>query len=141
MGQLAQRVILIHKLGQLGGTKEFLHGCSNRLDIDQGLRRNILLILGGHTLPDRTLHSGQANPVLVLQQFSHCTDTPVAQMIDIVIISDSILQMNIIINRSNDIFFCNMLGNQLMDIPLYSCFALFQIARFFQYLFQGRIVY
>ena len=37
MSQLAQRVILIHKLGKLRGTKKFLYGCRHRLDIDQGL--------------------------------------------------------------------------------------------------------
>ena len=34
MRQLCQRVILIHKLGQLGASEELLYGCRHRLDID-----------------------------------------------------------------------------------------------------------
>ena len=35
MGQLTQRVVLIHELGQLGRTEEFLDCRLDRLDIDQ----------------------------------------------------------------------------------------------------------
>ena len=38
VGQLTQRIVLIHKLGQLGGTEKFLYGRCHRLDINQGLR-------------------------------------------------------------------------------------------------------
>ena len=37
MGQLTQRVVLIHELGQLGGTEELLYRGCHRLDIDQRL--------------------------------------------------------------------------------------------------------
>ena len=118
VGQLTQRVVLIHKLGQLGGSEELLHRSGHRLDIDQGLGRDTLQILGGHSLADHSLQSGQTDPVLVLQKLAHSTDTAVAQVVDVVVISKSILQMHIIVNGSKDIFLCNMLRNQVVDIPL-----------------------
>ena len=96
----------------------------------------------GHTFSDHSFHSGKTNPVLVLQQFAHRTDTAVAKMINIVIIAKTVLQMHIIINGSNNIFLRNVLGNQLMDILL-NCirkrFGIFRI--FFQKLRQNRIIY
>ena len=62
-------------------------------------------------------------------------------MIDIVIISNAVLQMNIVVNGSNNIFLCDMLRNQLVDIALYSLFDLLFASGFFQYLFQRRIIY
>ena len=66
MRQLTQRVVLIHELGQLGGTEELLHSSRHRLDIDQRLRGDPFQILRRHTLSDNTLHSGKTDTVLVL---------------------------------------------------------------------------
>ena len=38
MGDFRKRIILVHKLGQLTGTKKFLDGCSDRLGVNQFLR-------------------------------------------------------------------------------------------------------
>ena len=59
-----------------------------------------VLILCGHSLADYSLQSGQTDSVLVLEQFSYRTDTSVAQMIDVVVISHSVFQVNVIVNRS-----------------------------------------
>ncbi|GFI11334.1 hypothetical protein IMSAGC007_03808 [Lachnospiraceae bacterium] len=141
VGQLSQGVILIHELGQLGGSEELFHGRSYRLNVDEGLGRNVLLILRRHTLPDGTLHSGQTDAVLVLQKLAHRTDTAVAQMVNVVVIAHTVFQMQVIVNGSNNIFLCNMLWNQLVNITLHGCLALLQIARFIQYLFQSRVIY
>ena len=84
VGQLRQWVVLIHKLGQLGASEKFLHCRRDRLNVDQGLRRDSLHILSSHTLSDYTLHTGQTDPVLILKQLAHRTDTAVSQMVDIV---------------------------------------------------------
>ena len=39
-------------------------------------------------------------------------------MVDVVIVSDAVFQVNIIVNRSKNIFFRNMLRNQFMYIFL-----------------------
>ena len=118
VGQLSQRVILIHKLRQLGASKELLHCCSDRFNIDQGLGRDAVHILSCHTFSYHTLHTGQTDTILVLKQLANGTDTTVAQMVNIICIADLAFQMHIIVDGSNDIFLCNMLGNQLADIAV-----------------------
>ena len=66
-------------------------------------------VMGGHTLTHHTLHSGQTDTVLILQQFAHRADTPVAQMIDIIVIAQAILQMDIVVDGRENIFLGNML--------------------------------
>ena len=73
-------------------------------------------ILCGHSLTNDTLHTGQTDTILVLKQLAYCTDTTVTQVIDIVIITNTILQMNIVVYGSKDIFLGDMLWNQLRDI-------------------------
>ena len=112
MCQLTQGVILIHELGQLGRTEELLHRCSHGLYVDQGLRRNIVIVMRRHTLTDYSLHSGKTDTVLVLQKLTHRTDTSVAQMVNIVIVAQTILQMHIIVDGSKNVFLGNVLGNK-----------------------------
>ena len=71
VGQLCQRIVLVHELRQLGGTEEFLHSRGHRLDIDQCLGRRFICVMCGHSLSDHALHPGQSDPVLVLQQLTH----------------------------------------------------------------------
>ena len=100
VSQLSKRVVLIHELRQLRRTKEFFHGCSHRLDIDQRLWRNSVLILCCHSFTNNSLQSGQTDSVLILEKLSNRTDTSVAQMIDIIIVTHSVFQMDVIVNRS-----------------------------------------
>ena len=66
VGQLSQRVVLIHELRKRRGTEELLDSCGYRTDVDQGLRRNNVEILNGHALADNALHAGEADAELVL---------------------------------------------------------------------------
>ena len=68
-------------------------------------------------LPHHTLQSGETDAVLVLQQLAHRADTAVAQMVDIIVVADAVLQMHVIVDGSKNIFLGNMLGNQVVDIP------------------------
>ena len=141
MSQLTKRIVLIHKLGQLGRTKEFLHGCLYRLNVDQYLRRNLLCIMSSHSLADHSLQSGKTDTILVLQKLAYCTDTSVAQMIDIVVITDTVLKMHIIINGCQNIFLCNMLGHQFVNISLNGICKSFRIfAKLFNDLCKHRII-
>ena len=116
MCQFAKRVVLIHKLRQLGRTEKFLYRSLHRFDIDQYLRRYLLRVMSRHSLANHSFQTGKTDTVLVLQKLAHRTDTSVAQMVDIVVVSDTVLQMNVIVNGSKDIFLRNMLWNQLMYI-------------------------
>ncbi len=85
VGQLGQRVGLIHELAQGAGAEELLDGGGDRADVDEALGRDHVQVLNGHALPDHTLHAGKADAELVLQQFAHAAQAAVAQMVDIVL--------------------------------------------------------
>ena len=141
MGQLTKRVVLVHELGQLGRSEKLLNRCRNRLDIDQRLRGNALNLLCGHTLTNHTLQSGKADPVLVLQQFTDRTDTAVAQMVDIIVVADAVLQMDIVVDGCNDIFLRNVLRNQIVYGSANCILNIVNAFIFFQYFFKYRIIY
>ena len=66
VSQFSQRIGLVHKLGQLAGTKEFLDCSNNRSDVDQRLRRDNVHILYRHAFTHDAFHPGQADSELVL---------------------------------------------------------------------------
>jgi hypothetical protein len=84
VGQARQRVGLVHELAQLGGPEELLDAGHDRADVDQGLRRDRLDVLGGHPLADDALHAGQAQPDLVLDELADGAQAPVAEVVDVV---------------------------------------------------------
>ena len=130
MRQLSKRIILVHKLGQLGRTEELLYRRGNRLDINQRLRRERVQILCGHALPDYSLQPGKTNPVLVLQKLSHAADPSVPQVIDVIIIADTVFQMHIIVNGGKNIFLCDVLRDQIVNVILYGILQILRIGIF-----------
>lgn len=132
MSQLTKRVILVHELRQLGRTKELLHCCSYRFNIDKRLRRNRLCVLCCHSLTNYTLQSGKTDAVLVLKKLTYCTDTTVSKVVDVIIVSNAVFQMHIVVNRSKNIFFCNVLRNQIVNISANCSFLLFKSVIFFR---------
>src|SRR5690606_20841943 len=84
VGELRQRVVLVHELGQLAGTDELLDRRRDRLGVDQVLGHQAFALSHGQTLLDRTLDAHQAHTELVLGHFTDGADTTVAQMVDIV---------------------------------------------------------
>ena len=97
MGKLCQRVVLVHELGQLAAAEEFLNRSYDRTDINQSLRRNSLGILNSHALLNHTLHTGQADTELVLQQLAYAAHTTVAQMVNIIAGAEAIHQIKQIV--------------------------------------------
>ena len=57
----------------------------------------------GHTLADDTLHAGEADAELVLQQLTHAADTAVAQMVNLVRGADAVVKTQQIVDRCKDI--------------------------------------
>src|SRR4051794_11324609 len=84
VGQTGQRVGLVHELRQLRGAEELLDRRHDGADVDQGLRRDRLDVLGGHALAHDALHARQADPDLVLDQLADRAQTPVAEVVDVV---------------------------------------------------------
>ena len=85
MGDLGERVGLIHELRQLRRSEELSDGGHDRLRIDQVVRhRRRHFLVDGHLLLDRSLHPDQPDAKLVLEQLAHGPDAPIAEVIDII---------------------------------------------------------
>ncbi len=74
--------------------------------------------MGCHSLADGTLHAGEADAVLVLEQLADGTNTTIAEVVDIVVIADPVLEMHVVVYGSDDIFLRDVLRNQLADALL-----------------------
>ncbi len=118
MSQFGQRVGLIHELGQLAGAKELLNGGSHRPDIDKGLGSCCINVLNGHSFTNNALHTGKTDTELVLKELSHRAQTTIAQMVDIVGMADTMVQVKDIGNGSNNVFLGNVLGHEIVAVFL-----------------------
>ena len=118
MGQLGQRVRLIHELAQGAGAEELLDGGGNGPDIDEALGRDHIQILNGHALADHALHPGEADAELVLHQLAHTAQAAVAQMVDIVLHGDAPGKAVHVVDGAENIVNDNVLGNQIVLVEL-----------------------
>ena len=86
VGHLGERVRLVHELGELPRAEELPEGGSDGAHVDQVPGHGVAQVGdGGHPLLGDTLHAKQADADLVLEKFSHGTDTPVAEVVDVVV--------------------------------------------------------
>ena len=104
VGDLRQRVGLVHELRQLRGAEELAHGGSRRLGVDQVLRHHGVDIDTRHALLDRALHAQQADAVLVLHQFADRAHTAVAEMVDVVDLALAVAQVDQRLDDGEDVF-------------------------------------
>ena len=66
VGQLCQRIVLVHKLGKLAAAEEFFNSSHYRTDVDQRLGSDHIYVLNGHAFFYHSFHTGQADAELVL---------------------------------------------------------------------------
>src|SRR5262249_4099339 len=88
MRELGQRVDLVHKLRELGGSEELAEDADDRRRVEQVARRDHRLVLHAHAIANDARHLCQANANLVLEQLADAADATVAEMIDIIDIVD-----------------------------------------------------
>ena len=85
VGNLRQRVGLVHELRQLGRSEELPYRGHHRLRVDEVVRHGGgHLLVDGHLLLDGPLHPHQTDPELVLEQFADRPHAPVAEVVDVV---------------------------------------------------------
>ncbi len=84
VGQARERVVLVHELAQLAGPEELFDGSDHRPDVDEGLGRDRLDILGGHAFAHDPFHPAQPHTHLVLDQLAHRPDAPVRKVVLVV---------------------------------------------------------
>ena len=84
VGQLRERIGLIHELAELATAEELAHRRDHWPDIGQARRRGCGRIGDRHALFDHALHAQQADAELVLNQLAHGAHATVAEVIDVV---------------------------------------------------------
>ncbi len=92
MGDLRQRVGLVHELGKLGRAEELPDRRGRRLGVDQVVRHDRVDVDRAHALLDRPLHAEQTDAVLVLEQLAHRADPAVAEVVDVVDLAAAVPQ-------------------------------------------------
>ena len=84
VGELSQRVRLVHELAQLAGAEELLDRRHQGLGIDQLCGGQRIGFSDGHPFLDDPLETVQTHTNLVLQEFTHGTHAAVAEVVDVI---------------------------------------------------------
>ena len=92
VGDLRERVGLVHELGELRRAEELAHGRRRRLGVDQVVRHDGVDINRAHALANGAFHPEQADAVLVLHQLADRAHPAVAQVVDVIDIAATVLQ-------------------------------------------------
>ena len=105
VGEAGERVRLVHELAQLAGPEELLDRRHDRADVDQGLRRDRLDVLGRHALAHDALHAREADAHLVLDQLADRAHPAVAEVVDVVgeVVGVVVVQLHQVRDRGEDV--------------------------------------
>ena len=114
VGDLGERVGLVHELRQLARTKEFLDGGTDRLGVDQVVRHQVVGLGLREALLDGTLDAHQAGAELVLGQFADRTHPAVAEVIDIVDLATTVAQLDQDADHREDVVIRQRAGPELV---------------------------
>ena len=93
MRHFRKRVGLVHELRQLRGPEEFPHRRCRRLRVDQVMRHDGVNIDRPHAFLDRAFHAQQTNAILIFHQFANRPHAAIAEVINIVNLPATILQV------------------------------------------------
>ncbi len=84
VGDLGQRVVLVHELRELRGAEKFLGGGGDRLGVDQILRGKPFGFGQAQPLLDRALDPHQSDAEHVFGHLADAADAAVAEVVDVV---------------------------------------------------------
>ena len=104
VGDLGQRVGLVHELRELRGAEELAHRRRRRLGVDEVVRHHRVDLDRAHALADRALHAQQADAVLVLHQLADRAHAAVAEMVDVVDLAAAVLELDQHLEDGEDVF-------------------------------------
>ena len=94
VGDLGQRVGLVHELGQLRAAEELAHRRRDRLGVDQVVRHGGVDLDRAHALAHRPLHAQETDPELVLHQLADRAHPAIAQVVDVVDLAAPVLDLD-----------------------------------------------
>ncbi len=85
VGDLGQRVRLVHELRELARAEELADAGHDGLGVDEVVRHGRgHLLVDAHLLLDGPLHPDETDAELVLEQLAHAADTAIAEVVDVV---------------------------------------------------------
>src|SRR4029078_3915940 len=94
VGELVERVRLLHELRQLAAAEELLDRCDDRADVDELLRRGLLRLDDRHALAHDALHAQQADSELLLDELADRADATVSEVVDVVGVALAVVQLD-----------------------------------------------
>src|SRR5256885_30495 len=103
VGDLGERVRLVHELRELGGPEELLDHGRHWLVVDELLRHQRLDVLETHALLDGALHAHETDAVLVLDQLADGAHAAVAQVVDVVDLAVAVLELDQVADDLQDV--------------------------------------
>ena len=103
VGDLRQRVGLVHELRQLRRAEELADRGADRLAVDQVVRHQVLGLGLAEPLLDRALDAHQAGAELVLGQFADAAHAAVAQVVDVVDLAAAVAQLDQDLDHLDDV--------------------------------------
>src|SRR6266849_1982167 len=103
MADLREGIRLIHELRELAATEKLLHCRDNRANSDERTGVCPFWLLQTHTLLHDALHTQQAHAQPCLDQLADTAHAPVAQVIDIVCASVTVVQLNQAANNAHQV--------------------------------------
>jgi hypothetical protein len=99
-----ERVRLVHELRELRAAEVLLHHRGDGLRVDEVVRHErVDLLRHAHALLDRALHADETDAVLVLHQLADGADAAVAEVVDVVDRAATVLQLDEVTNRLEDV--------------------------------------
>ena len=104
VGDLGQRIGLIHELAELIRTEERIDHRRERLRIDQVDRSKDFIVTHIHALPDGPRHTRKTHSELIGQLLANGAHPSVAQVVDIVHFCLGVDQFDQVFDDSNDVF-------------------------------------
>ncbi len=84
VGQLGQRIRLIHELAQLARPEERLDHRADGAGVHEVVRGDVLRVLQAHPLANDARHAGETDVELIGEELAHRTHPAVAEMVDVV---------------------------------------------------------
>ena len=101
---LGKRIILVHKLRKLAGTKKLFDRSCNRLGIDKILRHQAFAFCQRQALFNRTLYPHKTNPELILGHFTDTAYAPISKVIYIINDTITVADIDQALHHRHDIF-------------------------------------
>ena len=103
VGDLRQRIGLVHELRQLRAAEELTDRGGDRLGVDQIVRHRRVDLDRAHPLAHRALHAQEPDAELILHQLAHRAHPAIAEIVDVVDLAATVLDLDHVLDDGEDV--------------------------------------